>query len=107
MTPAWERIWCAEEKSVHHGKSKDFVPEPLHLNFPSLGLVGWRYNGDTITAENARDTFKKLGIEVPGGLRKYLPPEEDEEDAAHDCNASVNDDSRTKTQRISSKQRRR
>lgn len=107
MTPAWERIWCAEEKSVHHGKSKDFVPEPPHLNFPSLGLVGWRYNGDTITAEDARDIFEKIGIEVSEDLKQYLPPKEDEEGTAHDCNASVNDDSRTKTQRIISKQHRR
>ncbi len=107
MTPAWERIWCAEEISVHHGKSKDFVPEPEYFNLPPLGLIGWHYMGEFITAEEAKETFQKLGIEVPEELRKYLPSEESGEDSNLNRNAPVNDNSRTKTPRIFSKQRRR
>lgn len=80
MTPAWERIWCAEEKSVHHGKAKDFVPEPEYFNLPPLGLVGWHYMGEFITAEEARTVYDELGIEVPEELKQYLPLDEDRED---------------------------
>lgn len=84
MTPAWERIWCGEEIPVHHGKAKDFVAVPHYFNLPPVDLVGWHYGGKAITPEEARDTFKKLGIEVPEELKKYLPPEEDEEDSHYE-----------------------
>ncbi len=97
MTPAWERIWCSDGKSVNLGYDKDFVPKPEYFDLPPLGLIGWRYDGGPISPERARDIFKELGIGVPEELRKYLPQEEDEEDSHHESYASVNDDPRTKT----------
>ncbi len=82
MTPAWERIWCAKETAVVLDDDRGFVPKPIYLNMPQLNLVGWHYMGEFITAVEARETFKELGIEVPEELKKYLPPEEDEEGPA-------------------------
>lgn len=88
MTPAWERIWCFDGKSVDLGYDNDFVSKPEYFDLPPLGLIGWRYDGGSISPERARDIFKELGIEVPEELRKYLPPEEDEEDSNLKRNAS-------------------